>query len=147
MEVRMRKYLITAALSSAMAVAGFMAAPAAHAEPTALCTGPGGVISQPSTTPGTSGSIAVCTVSASPIKGAVEAGGSANPPSGYIVADGNSTNPGALAGYIGVQGSSGGVQVVGCATGDYSPGAGHVVIPPASVPPAPDSCSVPGSPV
>src|SRR5687768_2593766 len=39
----------------------------------------------------------------------------------YLVADGDSTNPDPLDGYIGLEGGPGGGGVVGCASGDYEP--------------------------
>jgi hypothetical protein len=121
-----RKFLIAAVIAGSTAALGLAAVPA-HAEPTDACASDPtglGIISNPGAPGGTSGGITVCTVSQSPVQGAVTASGTAGPPpGGYIVADGNSTNQSALAGYIGVEGSSSGVYVVGCSTGDYQAGA------------------------
>jgi len=158
----MKKLLITAAVTAAMGAAGFLVAPA-HAEPSQACAGgPGGVISNPGAPGSTSGSISVC-VTQGPVTGNVTGSGSAAPPGGYVVADGDSTNPGAAAGYIGVEGGTGGLAVVGCASGNYQPGGSslpdpttgnsdHTIVgvsPGGAVTPTPGSpnaCSVPGAP-
>lgn len=73
--------------------------------------------------PQTTGTLQVCAENSPVINGTVSASGNANPPGGYLVADGNNSNPGAGAGYIGVEGgSSGQLNVVGCAQGDYNNG-------------------------
>ena len=131
----MRKYLITVLVGGALGVGGLFAVPFANA--TSTCTT--GV--SPS---GTGGTASVST----PL-GCATASGDAASQSGYIVADGAASNPGPLSGYIGVDGSDGGPTVVGCASGDYVPGAGtqydsdttqgnHVITSQAHPPSAPD---------
>ncbi len=80
-----------------------------------------------------SGTVQVCLENtASPYTGTVTASGTGGPGgvTGYVVANGNSSNPGPTAGYLGAQGAiiptspgSSSVQVVGCgAAGYYQPG-------------------------
>jgi len=59
--------------------------------------------------------------------GCVSASGSAATQSGYVQADGAPSNPSALAGYIAVDSNNGG-EVVGCSSGDYTPGGTNNVI-------------------
>jgi hypothetical protein len=109
-----RRLLISALVGSLAATSAFLL-PAAHAN--SQCgLGPGGVTVPPTG----SGTLTVGT----PI-GCVTASGDATTASGYVVADGDPTNPTPLDGYIGVQGSGGGVQVVGCASNDYDPNPGN----------------------
>jgi hypothetical protein len=131
-----RKFLITALVAGSMGVTGLLAMPA-HAN--SVCpTGPAGGPS------GTGGTVTVGTPA-----GCVTASGDAVAKSGYVVADGASTNPGPASGYIGVDGSDGGPTIVGCASGDYNPAnpstaPNHVIASqahPPSVPPATDSCT------
>src|SRR3954470_24336608 len=107
---KVRKYLITALVAGALGVGGLFAVPSAKA----VSTCPTGV-----TPTGTGGSGSVST----PL-GCATASGDAASQSGYAVADGSASNPGAGAGYIGIDDSDGGPTVVGCANGDYAPGAG-----------------------
>jgi len=157
----MKKLLITAAVAAAMGAAGFLVAPA-HAEPSQACAGgPGGIISNPGAPGSTSGGISIC-VTQGPVTGNVTAAGNAAPPGGYVVADGDSTNPGASSGYVGIQGSTGGLAVVGCATGNFAPGGSslpdangnsdHTIVgvgpggATTPTPGSPNACSVPGAP-
>lgn len=121
----MRKYLITALVGGTLGVGGLFAVPAALA--TSTCTT--GV-----TPSGTGGTLSVGTPA-----GCATASGDAATQSGYAVADGAATNPGPASGYIGVDGSDGGPTVVGCASGDYTPGGtNHVIASQAHPPSAPD---------
>jgi len=105
-----RRVLITTIVGGLAAFAA-SALPAAHAN--SVCPlGPAGITVPPSG----SGTLTVGT----PI-GCLTASGDATTASGYIVADGDAANPSPLDGYIGVVGSGGGVQIVGCASGDYDP--------------------------
>jgi hypothetical protein len=140
-----RKFLIGALVAGSMAVTGALAMPA-HAN--SVCPAGPNV-----TNSGTGGTLTVGTPA-----GCLTASGDAGTQSGYVVADGASTNPGAGSGYIGVDGSDG-VAVVGCSSGEYTPGGGtqydpppatgpdtrnHVVVSqnhPPSGPPATDSCT------
>lgn len=129
----MRKYLITAFVAGALGVGGLFAVPAAQA--TSTCTT--GV--SPS---GTGGSGAVSTPA-----GCATASGDAATQSGYAVADGSASNPGPAAGYIGIDNSDGGPTVVGCASGDYTPGGtNHVVASQAHPPTVPPDQSDPCTP-
>jgi hypothetical protein len=69
----------------------------------------------------TSGEIQVCETGSPIVDGTVTAEGNANPPGGYLVADG-SGSPGHATGYIGVEGGTSGANVVGCSQGDYDNG-------------------------
>ncbi|GEM_PF-4633607 len=103
----MRKLLITVFAGAALGVGGLLAVPAAQA--TSTCTT--GV--SPAGTGGT-GSVST------PL-GCASAHGDAATQSGYVVADGSASNPGAGAGYIGLDSSDGGPTIVGCSNGDYNP--------------------------
>jgi hypothetical protein len=127
-----RKFLIGALVAGSMAVTGALAMPA-HAV-SSCGTGP-------AVTPsGTGGTLTVGTPA-----GCLTASGDAAAQSGYVVADGASTNGNPGGGYIGVDGSDGGPTIVGCASGDYTPGGTNHVLAsqahPPSVPPATDSCT------
>jgi len=117
----LRKLVITA-LVGAIAALGFgiLAGGAAHADPACF---PGGHAAGPITVggaqSGTGGYAQVCIEGSVPITGTVTAFGDASSQQGYVVADGNSTNPGAGAGYIGVSSIDNGL--VACASGDYDP--------------------------
>lgn len=67
----------------------------------------------------TSGELQVCENNSPVIDGTATASGNANPPGGYLVADG-SGSPGHATGYIGVEGGTSGANVVGCSAGDYN---------------------------
>lgn len=69
--------------------------------------------------------------------GVVCAGGDPTTQSGHVVADGNDSNPGPAAGYIGVDSNEG---VVGCSTGNYAGTGDNVItaIPPTGAPTPPD---------
>lgn len=103
----MRKLLITVFAGAALGVGGLVAVPGAQA--TSTCTT--GV--SPAGTGGT-GSVST------PL-GCATAHGDAATQSGYVVADGSPSNPGAGAGYIGFDSSDGGPTIVGCSNGDYNP--------------------------
>lgn len=139
----MRKALIAALAGAALGVGGLMAVPAAKA--TSSCpTGP-----TVNYTGGASGSLAVGTPA-----GCLTLTGDGASASGSAVADGASSNPGPASGYIGIDDSDGQGTVVGCASGDYTPGGGtqydpppaagepdtrnHVIGSPAHPPAAPD---------
>src|SRR3954467_12054738 len=108
--IEVRKFLITALVATALGVTGALAAGPAKA--TSVCpTGP------TVTNSGTGGTLTVGT----PL-GCATASGDAGSQSGYAVADGAATNPGASSGYIGVDDSDGGPTVVGCGNGDYTAG-------------------------
>lgn len=51
--------------------------------------------------------------------GSLTVAGNQAAPSGYVIASGADTNPGAGAGFIGVEGGASGVSVVGCSSGSY----------------------------
>jgi hypothetical protein len=119
---KVRKFLITALVAGSMGVTGLLALPA-HA--TSVCpTGP--TVTQGA---GASGTVTVGTPA-----GCATVSGDATTQKGYVVADGVATNPSALSGYIGVDGSDGGPTIVGCGNGDYTPGAGNQY----STPPGPN---------
>ncbi|MHB1785886.1 MAG: hypothetical protein ACYCS7_07015 [Acidimicrobiales bacterium] len=114
------------AVSGAVFAGPAFAAQNEGASPTcsALATevGPSDIYVTIPSSPGAAGSDQVCIENpASPITGTVTASGSATSTSGYVVADGNSTDPGASAGYLGVAGSSSGASIVGCSSGNYDP--------------------------
>jgi hypothetical protein len=124
----MRRFLVGLLLAGAagggVMMSGVVAASATG--PTTQCdtTLPGTPVGDTSVlAPGganTSGEIQVCESNSPVVDGTVTANGNANPPGGYLVANGD---PGSNAtGYIGVEGGTGGVDVVGCATGDYNNG-------------------------
>jgi len=117
----MRRFLVTALVAGSLGGLGLLAAPAYA---TSSC--PTGPTVTPS---GTGGTATVGT----PL-GCATASGDAASQSGYVVVDGSSSNPGPLAGYVGVDGSDGGPTVVGCSTGDYTPGAGTQYAPTGSAP-------------
>jgi hypothetical protein len=71
--------------------------------------------------PNTSGELQVCEDGSPIVDGTATAEGNANPPGGYAVADGSGA-PGHATGYIGVEGGTGGADVVGCSQGDYNNG-------------------------
>jgi len=135
----MRKFLtgslLAASLGGGVVLTGTVLAGPAGASPTCAPggQGAGGITVNPgsSQVPPSSGTLQVCAENSSlPIEGTVTASGSASTASGYAVADGNDTNPGAGSGYVGVQGgaSSGGAQVVGCSSGDYDPSTANVIV-------------------
>lgn len=69
-------------------------------------------------------SVTLC-VKAGALNGSLTAAGDPASQTGYVVADGDSTNPDPFGGYIGVEGgnqndNAGGPAIVGCADGDYS---------------------------
>jgi hypothetical protein len=130
--------LFASALAGAVVAGTFLAATgtafATDTEPSATPTcsadtpiGPTGIsVTNPASSPAsTSGTDQVCIEPGGavpwPITGTITASGSAQSASGYVVADGNPSNPGALSGYIGVEGSGSGVSVVGCSSGNYDP--------------------------
>lgn len=110
----MRK-LFSTGLVAALASAGLVlgAAGAAHAD--SSCS----VGTTPVAAGAFGGSGAQVCINAGPVQGTVTATGDAASQTGYVVADGASANPGALSGYIGVDSTNG---VVGCSSGDYTPG-------------------------
>ena len=121
------KRLLVGAAGVALAGAAFLAPNALAHEPSTLCGG------APVAQDGDS--VTACT----PI-GAAEAGGSASTTSGYVYADGNSSNPGpALDGYIGAEGGPGGVTAYGDCTGDWHDGKTPIAAP--TVPPAGPDCT------
>jgi hypothetical protein len=106
-----RKFLITALVAGSLGVAGAFAA--APAKAVSSCTTGGA----PSGTGGTA-SVGL------PV-GCVQASGDAASQSGYAQVDGNGTIPGPVGGgYLAVDGSDGGPTLLGCASGEYDPGAG-----------------------
>jgi hypothetical protein len=113
--------LIGSVMVGGLVTAGFMLAGvgAASANSTCAVGGPAGAYSDSS---GNSG-LQIC-LSAGPVSGTVTIAGNPNAgnpagSTGYIIADGAPTNPGALAGYIGVS-SGDDAGVVGCSSGDYN---------------------------
>lgn len=107
----MRKFL-TAGAAGALITAGLIlgSGAAAHAD---SCNGSPGV--NPSYSDGANSGAQVCT----PL-GSLTAAGNQSNATGYVVADGNPSNPGAAAGYIGVENTTAdGANVVGCSSGDY----------------------------
>lgn len=109
------KKLITGAAAAAI-VGGLLFAPNAIAEPSDACaTGehaPGLIDSgfNDEADPSQGGHVTVC-VTEGPVKGNATASGPADQ-NNYIVADGDSTNQGALKGYIGVQSADDGTVEV-----------------------------------
>jgi hypothetical protein len=127
----MRKFLVGSLLaasvgSGAVIMSGTLAA---NADPTCFTGGTGTPQGQPvsvaeNVDQSGSGWIQVCT--SGPVGGTVTAAGAVNQSNpqqsaGYIVADGNSANPGPLGGYAGVSSADNGI--VACAAGDYNNGA------------------------
>lgn len=68
------------------------------------------------------GELQVCENNSPVVDGTVTAEGNANPPSGYLIANGDSSQSGHATGYIGVEGGTSGANVVGCSQGDYNNG-------------------------
>lgn len=90
----------------------------AAGEPSQSC--PGGVpVAQQN---GMGGSVTVC----APPGSVTGSGGTSG---GYLVADGNSTNPGPSSGYVGVEGDAGGAGVVFSPCGNYPAGNGAPLSP------------------
>jgi hypothetical protein len=116
----LRRILITA-LVGGVAALGFAAVSAgvASADPTCFAGGhsAGPITVNGSFSPNGSGYGQVC-IEGVPASGTVTAAGSGTTQSGYIVADGNDANPGALGGYVGV--SSGESGIVACSNGDFN---------------------------
>lgn len=117
--------LLVAGSGGGVVLSGAMTASAAG--PTQQCTtsAPSTPLGQTSVlAPGganTSGEIQVCENGSPVVDGTATAEGNANPPGGYLVADGSGT-PGHATGYIGVEGGTSGANVVGCSQGDYNNG-------------------------
>lgn len=92
----MRKLIITAMVAGSILSAGAFVN-SAMAQPSEACgtqpyianVGPSG------------GQLTVC-ITQGPVKGNVTAAGNPTTPSGYVIADGDTTNQGALRGYIGI---------------------------------------------
>ena len=128
----MRKFLVGALLVagagggvvlSGVAVSGASPTCYTSGSPTPVAAGaPLGTITVNPGSPGsTGGTLQVCSTGSSVINGTATASGNANPPDGYVVANGDSVqNTNGPKGYIGVEGSGSGVAVVGCSTGDYN---------------------------
>lgn len=113
------KRVIAGAAGVALAGALFLA-PNAVAEPSDACGG--------APVANTDSSVTVCVTGTGVADGSTT-GAQTGETSGYVVADGDSTNPAPLKGYIGVEGGSGGVTPVGSCSGDYT-GAGDPILPP-----------------
>lgn len=128
----MRKFLAVSLLAGSLGapvVTGVLLASPAGADPVCSANTPlpgtplGDVsVSAPSGA-NTGGTLQVCSENSPVINGTVTASGTAAPPGGYAIANGNDAGPGPT-GYIGVEGGTGGVDVVGCYTGDYNNGSG-----------------------
>ncbi|HZT66431.1 MAG TPA: hypothetical protein VFA11_11635 [Acidimicrobiales bacterium] len=110
----MRK-ILTSTLVGAVVVGG-LALSAGVAGANSSC-GSAGVNPSYTDAAGNSG-VQVCT-NGTPVQGTVTAAGSASTATGYVVADGSPSNSGALSGYIGADNKG----IVGCSSGDYTPGA------------------------
>jgi hypothetical protein len=145
-----RKNLLMFAVVAVLAV--FMTAPSHAAEPSAAC---GSLAGNPAGAVQTDDGALIC-VQTGAVNGNVQVDGpNQNDPTGtegHVVADGDSTNPGPLAGYIGAESgnpndANGGIAVVGCSSGNYNEGgANHVIIgldPNNPQPPTPPSPSDP----
>lgn len=100
------------ALFLALFVGGalFAALPAIADEPSEACGDDPAVVGESSVT--------VCVSGTGLLDGNLTASDEGDN-NGYVVADGDSTNPGCLDGFIGVQVVDGDVQVVAAADGDY----------------------------
>ena len=133
----MMKKLVLSSVAAATLAGGMAAAFAAPA----FASGPNLDSCTANTVPGVLGvnqgsssdSAQVCLApnSANPVLpsgGSVSAAGNPTGPSGYVIAQGGDHNKGALAGYIGVSGGAGGVNVVGCNHGDFTNSSGDNVI-------------------
>jgi len=133
----MRKFLVGSLVAAsvgggAVITTSLVASGIAGADPT--CASGGQVVPTPAGNvtvnpgsgqiPPSSGALQVCSEGSPAINGTATASGAASPggADGYAVADGNSSNQGAGAGYVGVEGgsTSGGAAVVGCSSGDYA---------------------------
>ena len=125
----MRKLIISALLVAGSGAGVVLSgiATASASGPTEQCTtsAPSTPLGQTSVlAPGganTSGELQVCENNSPVVDGTATAEGNANPPGGYVVADG-SGSPGHATGYIGVEGGTSGANVVGCSQGDYNNG-------------------------
>jgi hypothetical protein len=114
--------VLVGGIVSAMAFAG------AHAdEPSKACTDTSTPVSGEQTANG----VRIC-VNTGTIDGSVTAAGDPTTQSGYVVADGNSTNPDPLDGYLGVENGNpndADPAIVGCNSGNYNPaGANHEIL-------------------
>jgi hypothetical protein len=103
------------------------AAVAAVAEPSDACGS-----SDPVSVAQGASSLTVC-VKTGALNGSLTAAGDPASQTGYILADGDSSNPDPFGGYIGVEGGNpndngGGPAIVGCADGDYNPAGANNVI-------------------
>jgi hypothetical protein len=124
----MRRFLVGSLVAASIGGGVvIMGATSALAGPTEQCTTalPATPLGTTSVLPpggaSTSGELQVCENNSPVVDGTLTAEGNANPPGGYLVADG-SGSPGHATGYIGVEGGTGGANVVGCSQGDYDNG-------------------------
>ncbi|MHB8512264.1 MAG: hypothetical protein ACYDCC_08770 [Actinomycetota bacterium] len=136
----------------------FMTAPSHAAEPSSACGNLGGA---PAGAVQTSDGAIVC-VQSPAVSGNVQLDGpdQSNPTDteGHVVVDGDSTNPGPLSGYAGVESgnpndANGGIAVVGCSSGDFNEGGtNHVIVgldpnnPQPPTPPNPSDPCFPSAP-
>lgn len=118
----MRKAAATFLVIGLVAGLALVLAVGAIAEPSDAC----GSADPVAVSQGTN-SATVC-VKTGAVNGSITASGDPAVPNGYVVADGDSTNPDPLDGYLGVEGDSTGIRLVGCASGDYEPGGDNNVI-------------------
>lgn len=108
------KRLFATAVAGGLLAAGAWLVPL-HANTSDCPDGVGGIGGEP----GTEGTVTVG-VNEGPVQGCVTGSGSANPPSGFLVADGKAEpNPEPLDGYIGVTSDGQSLTVVGCAEGNF----------------------------
>ncbi|MDA8183248.1 MAG: hypothetical protein M0035_02285 [Actinomycetota bacterium] len=84
--------------------------------------------------------VQVCLGSPLPITGSVTVSGNATTQSGYVIAQGGDSNPGPLAGYIGLSTTEG---LVGCTSGDFQGSGDNVILNPSA--PAPPSTTLCGT--
>lgn len=124
----MRRILTVAATAALAATAGLFASPSAAAQPSQAC-GSADPVSLVQTATG-----AVICLNTGQINGAIFLSLDQNTQAGYVVADGDSTNPDPLDGYIGLENGNpydagGAPALVGCADGDYvANGPNHVIL-------------------
>lgn len=123
----MRRFLVGSLLAASIGGGVVMTASTAFAGPTEQCNtyapatpvGTTGVLAPSGAN--TSGELQVCENNSPIVDGTVTADGNANPPGGYLIANGSGA-PGHATGYIGVEGGTSGANVVGCSAGDYNNG-------------------------
>ena len=117
----LRKLLITALAAGTVGLGFAFTAGAGVASADPSCWSGGhsaGPLTVNGAQSGTGGYVQLCIEGTPGINGTGTAFGDAASRSGYIVADGNNSNPGASSGYLGVSSAENGI--VGCSQGDFN---------------------------